>query len=189
MTCVEPIRDRKKIDSMKKILSAQSDRDYLLFKIGMNSAFRISDLISMQFKHVIDKKGKALTHFVINEKKTGKINKIALSKSVKKSVEDYAKKHYSGDPEEYLFKSRKGHNKPISRVHAWQIIKNAAAEVGLENIGTHSLRKSFGYHQFKNGTSLALLMDLFNHSSESITLRYIGITQDDKDRAVQSLDL
>ncbi|MCY8497774.1 site-specific integrase [Bacillus atrophaeus] len=189
MKFVEPIRDRKKIESMKKILSAQSDRDYLLFKIGMNSAFRISDLISMQFKHVINKQGKALSHFVINEKKTGKVNKIALSKSVKKSVEDYARKYYSDHLDEYLFKSRKGHNKPISRVQAWQIIRDAAAEVGLENIGTHSLRKTFGYHQYRNGTSIAILMTLFNHSSESITLRYIGITQDDKDQAVQSLDL
>lgn len=85
--------------------------------------------------------------------------------------------------------SRKGTNQAISRVRAWTIMSDAAKELGLENIGTHSLRKTFGYHQIKRGTNITLLMKMFNHSSESVTLRYIGITQDDMDAAVQALDL
>jgi len=54
---------------------------------------------------------------------------------------------------------------------------------------THSLRKTFGYHQIKRGTNITLLMNMFNHSSEIVTLRYIGITQDDMDAAVQALNL
>ncbi len=80
-------------------------------------------------------------------------------------------------------------NNPISRVQAWNIINDAAEELGIDNIGTHSLRKTFGYHQIKRGTSITLLMKMFNHSSEAITLRYIGITQDDMDATVQALDL
>jgi integrase len=75
--------------------------------------------------------------------------------------------------------TQKRSKQPISRVKAWQIIKNAAL----------ALRKTFDYHQYKKGTSIAILMELFNHSSERMTLRYIGITQDDKDQAVISLDL
>ncbi|MBY0221781.1 tyrosine-type recombinase/integrase [Sporosarcina aquimarina] len=73
------------------------------------------------------------------------------------------------------FRSRKGTNQAISRVQAWTIISDAAKELGLENIGTHSLRKTFGYHQIKRGTNITLLMKMFNHSSESVTLRYKGI--------------
>lgn len=189
MRFVEPIRDIKKIESMKKILLAQSERNYLLFTIGINAPYRISDLVRIQFKHVLDEKNKVRTHLALKETKTGKENKVALSKGVKKSISNYADNYYSGNPEEYLFKSRKGANNPISRVQAWNIINNAAKELGIDNIGTHSLRKTFGYHQIKRGTNITLLMKMFNHSSEAITLRYIGITQDDMDAAVQALDL
>ncbi|MCY7773459.1 tyrosine-type recombinase/integrase [Bacillus haynesii] len=71
----------------------------------------------------------------------------------------------------------------------WKIIKDAAAEVGVKNIGTHSLRKTFGYHMRKSKVDIDLIMELLNHSSQRETLRYIGIIQDEKDQAVRSLDL
>lgn len=91
----------------------------------------------------------------------------------------------------YIFLSKKGVNRPITRQQAYRIINNAAELLGIVErndkgnlihgeIGTHTLRKTFGYHSFKNGTSLELLMDLFNHSSKTQTLRYIGITEDQK---------
>ncbi len=184
MKFVEPIRDLQKISSMKKILLAQRERDYLLFVIGINSPYRISDLIRVQFHHVIDEKEKVRSHLSMIEQKTKKENKVALSKGVQKAILSYVETHYSGDPNEYLFKSRKGVNRAIGRVQAWQILSDAAEELGLENIGTHSLRKTFGYHQIKRGTNITLLMKMFNHSSESVTLRYIGITQDDMDGSV-----
>ncbi|WP_336824576.1 site-specific integrase [Sporosarcina sp. USHLN248] len=189
MKFVEPIRDLNKISSMKKILFAQSERNYLLFTIGINSPYRISDLIRIQFKHILDHKNSVRSHLILIEQKTGKENKVALSKGVKKAIEAYASQYYEGDPEAYLFRSRKGTNQAISRVQAWTIISDAAKELGIENIGTHSLRKTFGYHQIKRGTNITLLMKMFNHSSESVTLRYIGITQDDMDAAIQALDL
>lgn len=174
---------------MKKILLAQSERNYLLFTIGINAPYRISDLVRIQFKHVMDEKNNVRSHLSLKEKKTGKENKVALAKKVRKAISDYAANHYTGDPEMFLFRSRKGKNKAISRVQAWKIISDAANELGIENIGTHSLRKTFGYHQIKRGTNITLLMEMFNHSSEAVTLRYIGITQDDMDAAVQALDL
>lgn len=189
MKFVEPIRELDKIRSMKKILFAQRERDYLLFVIGINSPYRISDLIRVQYHHVIDEKKKVQNHLILIEQKTKKENKVALSKGVQKAIVSYVETHYRGNPEEYLFKSRKGVNRAIGRVQAWEILSDAAKEIGLENIGTHSLRKTFGYHQIKRGTNITLLMKMFNHSSESVTLRYIGITQDDMDAAVQALNL
>lgn len=189
MNFVEPIRELQKISSMKKILLANSERDYLMFVIGINSPYRISDLIRVKYHHVIDDKKRVKNHLILIEQKTKKENKVALSKGVKKAIEIYVGNHYKDNPNDYIFKSRKGINQPIGRVQAWQIMNDAAAELGLENIGTHSLRKTFGYHQIKRGTNITLLMKMFNHSSESVTLRYIGITQDDMDAAVQALDL
>lgn len=78
---------------------------------------------------------------------------MALSKGVKKMIETYVQNQYQGDPNAFLFKSRKWINQPIGRVQAWKIMSDAAEELGLENIGTHSLRKTFWYHQIKRGTN------------------------------------
>lgn len=189
MKFVEPIRDLDKISSMKKILLARSERDYLLFVLGINSAYRISDLIRVRFHDVIDEKQKVRSHLSMIEQKTGTENKVALSKGVQKAIVSYVQAHYKGDSNEFVFRSRKGVNQHIRREQAWQILSDAAKEIGLENIGTHSLRKTFGYHQIKRGTNITLLMKMFNHSSESVTLRYVGTTQDEMDAAVQALDL
>lgn len=188
MKFVEPIRDRKKIDIMKKLLS-DKPRDYLMFVMGINSALRVSDLLSLQYKDVIDNKGIPLDHIELKETKTGKFNKIAIPKGVKKAITDYVKHHYEGDLNHYLFRSRKGNNQPINRKTAWNIINDTAKSIGLKNIGSHSLRKTWAYHSYKAGTDILTIQDMLNHSAPSITLRYIGITQDDKDRAVLTLDL
>jgi integrase len=192
MEFVEPIRDRKKIAAMKKLL-ADKPRDYLLFVIGINTAFRISDLLSLRYRDVMDEKGNLFTHFKLKETKTGKNNRVVMSKSVQKALRDYIKDNYKGNLDDYIFESRKrdknGNSRPINRKSAWRIIQEAADQLGLKNIGTHSLRKTFAYHQYKAGTDIVLLQDMLNHSSPSVTLRYIGITQEEKDRAIQALDL
>lgn len=192
MEFVEPIRDRKKIDAMKKLLS-DSPRDYLLFVIGINTAFRVSDLLTLKYSDVMDSKGRLLEHFTLNETKTGKNNKVAMTKGVQKALNEYIQKNYDGNINDYLFKSRKrdkeGNSQPINRKSAWRIIQQTAEQLGLNNIGSHSLRKTFAYHQYQMGTDIVLLQDMLNHSAPSVTLRYIGITQDEKDRAVKALDL
>lgn len=192
MEFVEPIRDRKKIDAMKKLLS-DSPRDYLLFVIGINTAFRVSDLLTLKYSDVMNSQAKLFEHFTLNETKTGKNNKVAMTKGVQKALSEYIEKNYDGDMKEYLFKSRKrdneGNSQPINRKSAWRIIQQAAEQLGLNNIGSHSLRKTFAYHQYQMGTDIVLLQDMLNHSAPSVTLRYIGITQDEKDRAVKALDL
>jgi len=91
--------------------------------------------------------------------------------------------------EEYLFKSRKGENKPISRVQAYRILNSAAEHVGLQEVGTRTLRKTFGYWHYKQNKDVALLQQIFNHSSPSVTLRYIGINEDIKDRSIENFYL
>ena len=98
----------------------------------------------------------------------------------------------SKDDEAYLVQSNKKNKfkerKPISRQRAWEVMKKAADFVGLSEIGCHSCRKSFGYSYYQQTKDIALLMYLFNHSKEEITLRYIGITDDMMDKAFDSID-
>ena len=78
----------------------------------------------------------------------------------------------------------------IQRDQAYKIINAAAREIGIkETIGTHTLRKTFGYHAYKSGIAIEVLQKLFDHSTPGITLRYIGITQDDLDDVYLNLNL
>lgn len=89
-----------------------------------------------------------------------------------------------------VFGGTKSNSEPISRQQAYRIIKKAAENVGLtEHISCHSLRKTFGYHAWKQGTQPALLMSIYNHSSYEITMRYLCIAQDDKDKVFCNINL
>lgn len=181
MEIVQPIRDKNKIKEMKEELLKSSERDYLLFLTGINSGLRISDILNLKVSDVKDK-----THIHIKEKKTGKDKRFFINKPLSEAFKQYA---MSMDNDNYLFASRKGENKPITRVQAYRILNKAAKVVGLEEIGTHTLRKTFGYWYYKQFKDVAILQDVFNHSSPSITLRYIGINDDVKDKNMNNFEL
>lgn len=188
MEFVQPIRSEQKIRAVKKVLSSNA-RDLLLFTLGINTGLRISDILDMKCEDVLDSKGNTKQFYEFREKKTGKAKRVPLGKNVQRSLLGYARAE-DLKPEDYLFKSRKGKNRPISRQQAWYLLNQAAKLVGLnEKIGTHTLRKTFGYHAYRRGADLSILQSLFNHSSPSVTLRYIGITQDEMDEVVINLNL
>ena len=181
MQVVEPIRKLEDIEKIKDILSNQSRRNYLLFELGINTGLRISDILKLRVEDVIHKK-----YIEIQEQKTKKMRKILISKSIKKIINKYIKNKPSKD---YLFPSRKGHN-PISRVQAYRIINNVCNLVKIkEKIGTHTLRKTFGYHFYKQTKDIALLQNILNHSTPNVTLRYIGVTQDIIDDSLKTFTL
>lgn len=187
MQMVQPIRDIRKIEAMKKILRAGGKRNELLFTLGINSALRVSDLLGLKVGDVLDEKGKLKEAVSLNEQKTGKSKLFPLNESAKKAIKEYVdetKPEYDAP----LFPSRKG-AKAISRVQAWEILSNAAEEVGLEHVGTHTLRKTFGYHVYMRTNNLGLVQKLLNHRSSSETLRYIGIEQAEMDDAYLKLNL
>ena len=91
---------------------------------------------------------------------------------------------------EYIFTKRTCRDKPINRTQAYRIVRTAASKtVQDDHISCHSLRKTFGYHAWKNGTPPALLMDVYNHSSYRITQQYLGIRQDERDEIYLQLEL
>lgn len=187
MQIVQPIRDLRKIEAMKKILRASGKRNELLFILGINSALRVSDLLALKVGDVLDEKGKLKEAVSLMEQKTGKSKLFPLNDSAKKVIKEYLDETKPGS-EAPLFPSRKG-SKAISRVQAWEILSNAAKEIGLENVGTHTLRKTFGYHVYTRTNNLALVQKLLNHRSSAETLRYIGIEQDEMDEAYLKLNL
>ena len=189
---VQPIRDKKQIDTIKKILHASSIRDYCLFTLGINSGLRISDLLNLKISNVVDGSGKLRERITIREKKTNKTKDFPLGEVARKAVAEYLKTRLNYKPDDPLFLSQKRSSGPaaLQRDQAYKIINAAAKAINIgEKIGTHTLRKTFGYHAYKSGVSIEVIQKLFNHSAPSTTLRYIGLTQDDLDVVYLNLNL
>ncbi|HRR45219.1 MAG TPA: site-specific integrase, partial [Mesotoga sp.] len=183
---VQPIRDTKKIDAMKSIMKGESNyRDLLLFTLGINTGLRISDILALKWSSFINGGSRLLKagdQLNVMEIKTKKVKTFVINKSVAEALKLYYDSLDSVSPEDPVFLSRKtakGELKPITRIAAWQMLNRYANMVGLdEGIGTHTLRKTFGYHLYKKGVALDYIQKMLNHSSPAITLRYIGITQE-----------
>ena len=182
MEIVQPIRDINQIRKIESILQSQSPRDYLLFVLGINSGLRISDILKLKAGDLRNQ-----THFIIRMQKTGKPLKIKIQPTLLKEINNYIK---DKSDDEFLFKSQKGDNQPIQRIHAWRILNNAANKVGIKGeIGTHSLRKTFGYFMYEYcGKDITIVQKLLGHTSPQHTLRYIGILQDDLDEIIDNFD-
>ena len=180
MNIVEPIRDKELIVKIESVLARKSFRNLLLFVIGTNSGLRISDILALNIGDVKNK-----SHIEIIEKKTGKKKKFPINNKLKRLILPFT---LGKNNEEPLFISQK--NNRLSRGQAYKIIHDACREVGITyNIGTHSLRKSFGYHHYKQYKDVAILQAILNHSSPSITLKYIGINQDIIDESYNNFEL
>lgn len=181
MNIVEPIRNIEKIEEIKNYLMKKSYRDFVLFNLGINCGLRISDLLKLK---VGDVRGKY--YLKMKETKTKKNKNQKLPMQIVEMLQEFCD---GRDDEEFLFQSRKGDNLPLQRQRAFSIIKEATEHVGLKDCGTHTLRKTFGYHFYQRKKDAAVLQDIFNHSSPSITMRYIGINQDVLDEALDDFYL
>jgi integrase len=184
---VEPIRNKQKINQMYFYLKGRDPKYGLLFKFGINTGLRISDILPIQLDDIFIAPNKFHEHLIIREKKTKKEKKIKINGVLKKEIISYLKARKCADSP-YLFYSNKGGH--ISRVQAYRVLKEAANICEVENFGTHSLRKTWGYWTYKKSKyNIGLIMETFNHSSQKITLRYIGISQDQKDELYSLVQL
>ena len=192
MSTSQPLKNKEDIQKLKNYFYEKEEyRNYALITMGLNTALRISDLLHIKWKEVYcDEKKCFYSHVRLIEQKTKKETLIVLNDSVKKGLLLYKETLEQYNKEDYIFNSPRNASQPLSRVQAFRIIKQAVEEIGLEDhISCHSLRKTFGYQAWKEGTEPALLMTVFNHSSYDITKRYLCIDQDDKDQLFMKINL
>ncbi|WHY66840.1 tyrosine-type recombinase/integrase [Neobacillus sp. SuZ13] len=178
---VQPLRDYDQIIDMKWSLKKWcGDRDYILFLLGINTGLRVTDLLNLRVKDI--KKKKKIT---VKEGKTNKPRTIHLA-NVYKELNEYIK---TLEGSEWLFPSRKG-DKPITRIQAYRQLNKAAKMVDIEDgIGTHTMRKTFGYWYYKQTKDVAKLQMMLNHSHPKITLQYIGINNEGLDNSLNNFIL
>jgi len=195
MNYVEPIRHRKKMAQIKNLLRGQNRfRDLLLFVVGINTALCITVLLKLQVGYFVDERGGPKRRFWIQEQKRGKRHEVTINNSIWEALDEYLKAYQDivENPENCLFfnSKRNDYTRPIKRGQAWKFIVSICRDVGLSgNYGTHSLRRTWGYHARMQGVDLVLIMHKLNHESIAYTKRYLGITDDELQAVAQRLNL
>lgn len=196
MSTTQPIKDKKTLEKFKNYyLLKKNYRNHTLIILGLNTALRISDILSLKWKDVYNySENRFRRHIFLKEQKTGKENMIAMNPSVitvLKQEMDYISLN-GGFPlrEHYLFSGNRSKNMPLSRYQAYRIIREAAIYTGMdEHVSCHSLRKTFGYYAWKQGVPPAVLMSIYNHSSYQVTKRYLCIEQEDRDEVFMKINI
>lgn len=190
---VDPIKSLRDIGKLKKyFITNEKYRDYCLFVVGINVGLRISDLLKIKIGDVWTF-GSIKTEISIKEQKTNKNRNISINGAASAAIQKYIGTLETFNEEDFLFRSRKG-DAALTKESCHRIIKAATKECGLKgNYGTHSLRKTFAYQLYiANSDKLMILeylMKILNHSSQSITLKYIGLEKETLNGLVDNLNL
>lgn len=172
MNIVEAVKTQgeAEIVSRKLTMNAKGNTLYAdIWRFGINTALRISDLLSLTFEDVQGDK------LVIKESKTNKTRSIDLNSGAKAIVQQRRKAHPGHT---YLFEvdSNRARGKPVSRVAVATAFKDVGDEMSIQ-LGTHSMRKTRGWLMHSSGVSIELICKTLNHSSPAVTMAYIGLTQ------------
>lgn len=185
---VFPIRDRTDLSNFlaywaKKRDAAGTegerrlcDRNWAMLFVGANTALRSSDLLRLTVGKV------RFNEISQRDRKTGKENRFSLNPEVYRELTAYCRRNGLDHDGDFLFPSRKGVNRPVTRMQEYNVIKEAAEGVGIHYpVGTHTLRKTFGYWWYREYGDVVSLQSILNHGDPSITLRYIGMTRTEVD--------
>lgn len=184
MELVYPITDRDKLNTMAKYLKEHNYRDYVMFEVGINLGIRVSDFSQQKVGFYREAVNKGYVYMIAQKQK--KKVMVAMSKELQLLILDYIK---DKSDEQWMFESRKA-GAPLTRVQIYRILNDAADYAGIEdNIGCHSMRKTFGYWHYYYNKDIRLLMEIFNHSREEVTLRYIGVTADQIKKSAEVMNL
>ena len=152
-----------------------------MFFIGIYAGLRISDILVLRVGDIKNKNS-----INIREKKTKKQKIYTINPILKKELRFYCEDKKSSD---YLIQSREGENRPISRERAYQIMKDVGDYFCIPDLGTHTLRKTFGYHHYKQYKDIVMLQKIFNHASPAITLKYIGYEQENINKSIKNFKI
>ncbi|MCJ1657018.1 tyrosine-type recombinase/integrase [Staphylococcus sp. NRL 16/872] len=185
MNQVEPIRNKEDIKRMYQILKAKSERDYLLFKLAIHTGIRLIDLLNLKVEEVLKQDEEVVVSSWIQQYEPS--IKIMLPEDLRIELKTYIeKKHLTCD--QLLFQSLRTHRE-LSRQQAYRIIHQAAEELDLIHIGLTTLRKTFAYHAYKSGISIAIIQKYLGHQTTQETVKFIGLPSKEEHHTIIALNL
>lgn len=179
---VRPLRTAEEIQDMMWAIgktSRHAKRNQFLFLMGINTGLRISDLVKLKVKDVNKRNPK------VREQKRKKVRVLFLD-GIWNDIQQYIK---GMDKDDYLFASQKGTNEPVTTTACYQMLDKAAKLLDRPDIGTHTMRKTFGYHYYKQTKDIVSLMEIFKHSDPAETKEYIGIREEELEESLKGFRL
>lgn len=166
-----------------KTIFKEAERNLMLFKFGVVSGLRISDIVGVTKEQVKNK-----TKFDLYEKKTGKKRTIYLKPILADLMEYLDWLESQGIENEFLFynnktKPERGH---INELQYYRVLEKVGKILNIDYLGTHTMRKTFGKKVYETEKDIRMVQELLNHTSAIVTARYIGISEEEQEQSVEN---
>ena len=153
-------------------------RNYTIFQVGKATLLRVSDVLALRRNEIFNDDGTIKKNAYIRDKKTDKPNTLYL-KPVNQDLIDYLQwLNENKIQSDWLFPSIKHPDRHITEKQFYKIIAKTGDLLGINYLGTHTMRKTGAYRVYtQTHYNIGLVMSLLNHSSEAMTLKYLGLDQ------------
>ncbi len=201
---VQPLKSKEQIQQAKDYFLSRPERykntnlrDYTIFVLGINLARRAGDLLHLRWHNVLDENHNIKSHICINEQKTSKSATIIINNQCQKALNDYmtsiTKDGSEIDLKQYIFVSRSkdrvtGELKAMTVKNFYLKLQELKEELNIKSpIGTHTMRKTSGYHILRDSDNIAnphviaQISKMYGHDNIESTFHYLGIEQEEKD--------
>lgn len=172
-------------------------RNYTIFQVGKATLLRVSDVIALKKSDVFDENGQIMKNAYIVDKKTKKQNTLYL-RPVENDLlvyQNWLMKYQMNNPDmkvydsEWLFPSFSNPHSYISGHTYYEIMSKVGDLLGLNYLGTHTMRKTGAYRVYEQSNhNIGLVMKLLNHSSEAVTLNYLGLDQEAREMILDNIN-
>ena len=189
----EPIRNKKQLQAILGYLKENSScrgkvrlRNYVIAKTQLNTSLRISDVLPLKVSDIMHLCGNFRRYINLKEDKTGQRQRIAINDPLKVTFRMYIKE-MGLEYDDFLFPGQ-SKSKPVTTTQIHRVFQDTALALRIDNFNTHSLRKTWGYYAYKQTKNIALIMEVYGHTTVRQTMKYIGITQSDKDRLYNAIE-
>lgn len=177
---VDPIKDMEDVKRLLNYFKTTNKRNYILALFGFYNGLRISDILPIKVGDIRNK-----NYIRVVENKREYRRTVVMPSKVRKEIDAFIE---GKSDDEFVFKSRQGYNHSISASQAYRILNEGAKAVGIRcKVGTHTLRKTFAYHLYKNGVTIAEIQSIIGHTDSETTKMYLGIDIDEINAKVSKL--
>ena len=166
-------------------------RNYTIFQVGKATLLRVSDVLRLTQTDVFDDYGAIRQHAFIKDKKTGKPNTLYLRPVMSDLAiyQQWLKRNRYEGRTEWLFPSTTRPDKHIDERQFYNVMHRVGELLDINYLGTHTMRKTGAYRVYvQSNYNIGLVMRLLNHSSEAMTLAYLGLDQVSREQMLDKID-
>ena len=191
---VLPIKDDEVLKQVQDTLLnnfKSGRRNYTVFQVGKATLLRVSDVLRLKQADVFDDYGAIKQHAFIKDKKTGKRNTLYLKPVMMDLVmyQQWLKRNGYEGTTEWLFPSTTRPQKHIDERQFYNVMAKVGDLLDINYLGTHTMRKTGAYRVYvQSNYNIGLVMKLLNHSSEAMTLAYLGLDQVSREHMLDKID-